>query len=89
MFSSLIEIEYVRYLSLTFPEFKYYYMGFYIHANDKMSYKGIVFYIKIGDYEPFQLLCPITYNFVTVDERVWKIVDRVVKEGEKNIRLAP
>jgi hypothetical protein len=31
----------------------------------------------------------MTYNFVTVDESVWKIVDRVVKEGDKNIRLAP
>lgn len=34
-------------------------MGFYIHDNEKMTYKG--------DYGPYQLLCPITYNFVTVD----------------------
>ncbi len=42
-----------------------------------------------GDYAPFQLLCPISYNFVTVDERVWEIVENVTKKGEKNIRLAP
>lgn len=63
-------------------------MGFYIHANDKMAYKGMLLNY-LGDYEPFQLLCPVTYNFVTVDERVWKIVDRIVKEGEKSVRLAP
>ena len=31
-------------------------MGFYIQNNKKMSYKG--------DYEPFHLLCPETYQFV-------------------------
>ena len=40
VFSSLIEIEYVRWLGLTFPEFKHYYMGFYIPSSHKMSYKG-------------------------------------------------
>ena len=40
VFSSLIEIEYVRYLSKVFPEFKYYYMGFYIQNSEKMRYKS-------------------------------------------------
>lgn len=39
----------------------------------------IIYYL--GDYEPFQLLCPVTYNFVAVDERVWGIVKKIVKEG--------
>lgn len=56
VFSSLIEIEYIRWMSLSFPEFKNYYMGFYIQNNHKMSYKG--------DYEPFSLLCPVSYKFV-------------------------
>lgn len=56
VFSSLIEIEYIRWLSVSFPEFKYYYMGFYIQNSNKMNYKG--------NYEPFHLLCPITYQFV-------------------------
>lgn len=34
-------------MSLTFPEFKYYYLGFYIHDNEKMAYKGnFILYIK-------------------------------------------
>ena len=41
VFSSLIEIEYIRYLNKVFPEFKYYYMGFYIQNSEKMNYKGI------------------------------------------------
>ena len=40
VFSSLIEIEYIKWLQLSFPEFKNYYMGFYIQNNHKMSYKG-------------------------------------------------
>lgn len=31
----------------------------------------------------------MTYNFVTVDERVWAIINKIVKENDKNIRLAP
>ena len=42
VFSSLIEIEYVKWLQHSFPEFKNYYMGFYIQNNHKMSYKGKV-----------------------------------------------
>jgi len=42
-----------------------------------------------GDYGPFQLLCPITYNFVTVDERVYGIINKIIKEHDKNVRLAP
>jgi arginine-tRNA-protein transferase len=40
VFSSIIEIEYVRWMRLSFPEFRYYYMGFYIPNSKKMNYKG-------------------------------------------------
>jgi arginyl-tRNA---protein transferase len=40
VFSSLMEIEYIRWLKLSFPEFRYYYMGFYISNCEKMNYKG-------------------------------------------------
>ena len=45
VFSSLIEIEYARWMKLSFPEFKHYYMGFYIQNNHKMSYKGKIYLI--------------------------------------------
>lgn len=38
--SSLLEIEYVRYINKGFPDFKNYYLGFYIHNTHKMNYKG-------------------------------------------------
>jgi arginine-tRNA-protein transferase len=40
VFSSLIEIEYIRWMRLSFPEFRHYYMGFYISNCEKMNYKG-------------------------------------------------
>jgi arginine-tRNA-protein transferase len=40
VFSSLLEIEYIKYLNKIFPEFRYYYMGFYIQNCQKMNYKG-------------------------------------------------
>lgn len=38
--SSIVEIEYLRWLRLSFPDFKHYYMGFYIQNCQKMSYKS-------------------------------------------------
>jgi arginyl-tRNA--protein-N-Asp/Glu arginylyltransferase len=46
VFSSLVEIEYIKYLNKAFPEFKYYYMGFYIQNCKKMNYKGKVFLMQ-------------------------------------------
>ena len=40
VFSSLLEIEYIRYISMGFLEFKNYYTGIYIQNNHKMNYKG-------------------------------------------------
>jgi arginine-tRNA-protein transferase len=42
VFSSLLEIEYVRWMSLSHPHFTNYYMGFYIANCDKMNYKGSI-----------------------------------------------
>jgi arginyl-tRNA--protein-N-Asp/Glu arginylyltransferase len=40
MFGTFSNNFFIRFMSLSFPEFKNYYMGFYIHGNDKMEYKG-------------------------------------------------
>jgi arginine-tRNA-protein transferase len=42
--SALYEIQWIRDQMAFFPEFRYYYLGFFIHNCDKMSYKS--------DYEP-------------------------------------
>lgn len=47
---SLWEIEFIQEMNKEFPDFKYYYLGFYVHNSKKMVYKG--------DYEPCELLCP-------------------------------
>jgi arginyl-tRNA---protein transferase len=62
------EIEYVKEMNKYFPEFKYYYLGYYIHDNKKMLYKG--------DYEPAQLLCPITYTWVPLNDDTRKNCDK-------------
>lgn len=40
VFSALVDIEYMRWMNLSFPEFKYYNMCYYIQNCRKMSYKG-------------------------------------------------
>ena len=59
VYSALKEIELVRKLNRTKPEFKYYCMGYYLHNNPKMSYKG--------NYSPSYLLCPETYHYVPIE----------------------
>lgn len=56
-------------MSLTFPEFKNYYMGFYIQNSQKMNYKG--------NYEPFDLMCPITYQFVESTEQLQELIKKI------------
>lgn len=53
IFGSIKEIEWILEIKKSFPEFCYYYLGFYIQNNKKMSYKG--------DFEPAELLDPETY----------------------------
>lgn len=39
-FGALVEIEFIQILTTYFPDFKYYYLGFYIQNTNKMVYKG-------------------------------------------------
>lgn len=59
VYSALREIEMVRKLHLGKPEFQYYCMGYYVHGNQKMSYKG--------NYYPSFLLCPESYRYVPIE----------------------
>lgn len=52
----LKDILYIELMQKYFPDFKYYYQGYYIGSCSKMEYKA--------DYAPCQLLCPITYEWV-------------------------
>ena len=69
VFSSMIEIEYVRWLGLSFPEFKYYYMTYYIPNCPKMNYKSSKCTYLVN-LTPCQLLCPVTYKFVQFTEEI-------------------
>lgn len=57
--SALYEIAITQRKAKRDSELHYYYMGFYIHSCDKMRYKA--------RYKPSDLLCPITYEWVTMD----------------------
>ena len=58
VYSSLREIELVQILNHNKPEFQYYCMGYYVHNNPKMMYKG--------NYSPSFLLCPETYRYMPI-----------------------
>jgi len=62
------EIEYVQEMQKYFPSFKYYYLGYYIQDCQKMVYKG--------EYGPAELLCPYTFNWVTLDDELRKRIDK-------------
>jgi len=49
------------------PDLQYYYLGYYIHSCPKMRYKG--------NYEPSELLCPVTGAWVPLDDRVRRKLD--------------
>ena len=76
---ALKEIEYVQEMRPFFPEFKYYYLGYYVQNCQKMVYKG--------EYEPAELLCPFTYTWVTLDENLRKRIDKgETKISDKNAK---
>jgi len=59
--TSLFEIAFTRKLQKEhFPNLTNYYMGFYIHSCSKMKYKA--------KYSPSWLLCPVTYQWVPVQD---------------------
>jgi len=67
--SALKEIEFVKErCEKVDPEFKWYYMGYYIQTCQKSVYKG--------KYKPSMLLCPGTYNWVYLKE----VYDRIEKK---------
>jgi arginine-tRNA-protein transferase len=53
-FSALHEINFCK-----TSDFKYYYMGFYIHSCSKMKYKS--------EYFPSELMCPTTYKWYPIE----------------------
>jgi len=66
-FGALTEIAFVRERAQTHPEFQFYYMGFYIHSCPKMRYKG--------SYTPSYLLCPETFNWKLLDDKLRRELD--------------
>ena len=63
--SALYEIDFVsknrNTAKYSLDDFKYYYMGYYIHDCQKMRYKG--------EYKPSELRCPTTGRWVSLDDR--------------------
>lgn len=65
--SALCEIQLLNFGFQNCPkEFKYYYMGFYVHDCSKMKYKA--------NFGPSELLCPVTFQWTQLDERVLQIL---------------
>jgi Arginine-tRNA-protein transferase, C terminus len=56
------EIEYTKH-----HRFPFYYLGYYIHSCPKMSYKS--------QYKPSEILCPITKQWVDVNQAM-EMIDR-------------
>ncbi|KAL0476525.1 arginyl tRS [Acrasis kona] len=65
VYSALQEIKMIAEENQKHPEFEYYYLGFYIHSCAKMKYKA--------QYKPSQLLCPVTFEWVDLDECTHKL----------------
>jgi len=62
--SILKEIEYMQEMQRYFPDFRYYHLGGYVQDSSKMAYKN--------EYQPAELLCPITYRWVQFNEEIQK-----------------
>ncbi len=56
--ASLLEIEWVKDQAAQAPEFRYYYLGYYLHDCHRMKYKA--------SFAPSELLCPLTYRWVPI-----------------------
>jgi len=78
-YSALQEIKWVQNISKLVPNLSYYYMGYYIKDCQKMKYKA--------NYQPSDLLCPETYQWVPIEKALECIKDKkytpfVVVSGE-------
>ncbi|KAF2077968.1 hypothetical protein CYY_000692 [Polysphondylium violaceum] len=67
-YSALQEIKWVQNISKSIPNLNYYYMGYYIKDCPKMNYKG--------NYQPSDLLCPETYQWVSMEKALLCIKDK-------------
>mmetsp|Transcript_11909 Transcript_11909/g.33562 ORF Transcript_11909/g.33562 Transcript_11909/m.33562 type:complete len:713 (-) Transcript_11909:116-2254(-) len=56
--ASLLEIDWVKNEATHAPEFRYYYLGYYLHDCHRMKYKA--------SFSPSELLCPLTYQWVPI-----------------------
>ncbi len=56
--ASLLEIEWVKNEASNAPEFRYYYLGYYLHDCHRMKYKA--------SFAPSELLCPLSYRWVPI-----------------------
>ena len=73
--TALSEIEFIKILNKCILKsdinenkfIKYYFMGFYIQSCQKMVYKG--------DYNPSQLLCPITNEYVYLNSEIKNLIN--------------
>jgi len=64
-----------------FPEFKYYYLADYIQNCQRLKYKV--------EYEPTELLCPVTKTWVYFDEKIRKIIDNgEIRLAEQDVKVA-
>jgi len=61
-YSALNEINCVTKIHNAYPDFKYYYLGFYIHSCPKMRYKA--------QYRPSELMDPISFNWCSLETSI-------------------
>jgi len=75
--SIIKEIEYMQEMQKYFKDFKHYHLGGYVQNCGKMVYKK--------DFEPAELMCPETFQWIVLDEDVEKKIDNNEKRlaGEK------
>lgn len=65
VYSALFELDMIKKENVKCPEFKYYYLGYYIHSCQKMRYKA--------QYQPSELLCPVTYKWAPASVAISKL----------------
>ncbi|KAG2389098.1 hypothetical protein C9374_014498 [Naegleria lovaniensis] len=68
VYSILNEVELIQKESAKFPQFKYMYLGFYVHSCKKMRYKG--------EYYPSELLCNESFTWVPLDKSLSAKLDQ-------------
>lgn len=71
VFGAIREIEYMQRIQEVFSsDFRYYYMGLYFQDCQKSEYKA--------NYKPSQVLCPITYNYVHLNEDMKEKINKEI-----------